>query len=181
VTLPRTAAVGASTGSAAARAGSTVRFSHSEGGGARILASEQWVAASQMDTFTFFSDAGNLAALTPPFLKFCILTPLPIEMRTGTLIRYRLKVMGLPLEWLTRIEDWRPGEGFTDTQLRGPYARWIHRHTFTPGDGGTWVRDEVEYALPLAPVSNPFHVLFVRPMLERIFTHRRDAIARIVG
>jgi hypothetical protein len=89
--------------------------------------------------------------------------------------------MGLPLGWLTRIEEWEPKRSFTDVQLRGPYARWIHRHDFVPDAGGTWVRDRVEYVLPLAPLSDPGHTLFVRPTLERIFAYRRGAIARLLG
>jgi len=145
------------------------------------LEREQWLPAPMERAFAFFADAANLQALTPPFLDFGILTPLPIEMRAGALIEYRLRLMGLPLGWLTRIEEWEPNRSFTDVQLRGPYARWIHRHTFAPGDGGTWVRDRVEYALPLAPFTDPGRVLFVRPILERIFAYRRDAIARLLG
>jgi hypothetical protein len=89
--------------------------------------------------------------------------------------------MGLPLGWLTRIEEWEPNRSFTDVQLRGPYARWIHRHDFVPHDGGTWVRDRVEYSLPLAPLTDPAHALFVRPTLERIFAYRRSAIVRLLG
>ena len=146
-----------------------------------MLISEQRVGAELEETFAFFSDAANLQALTPPFLDFSILTPLPIEMRTGTLIEYRLRLMGLPLGWLTRIEEWEPNRSFTDVQLRGPYARWIHRHDFVPHDGGTWVRDRVEYSLPLAPLTDPAHALFVRPTLERIFAYRRSAIVRLLG
>jgi len=146
-----------------------------------VLTSEQRVGAGLQETFAFFSDAANLQALTPPFLHFSILTPLPIELRTGTLIEYRLGLMGLPLGWLTRIEEWEPNRSFTDVQLRGPYARWIHRHTFMPHGGGTSVRDRVEYALPLAPLTNPARTLFVRPTLERIFAYRRSAIARLLG
>jgi ligand-binding SRPBCC domain-containing protein len=147
----------------------------------RRLTSEQWVSADRDRCFAFFADAGNLEALTPPFLRFGILTPRPIEMRTGALIEYRLVLMGVPLTWLTRIEDWRPGQRFTDIQLRGPYARWIHRHTFVAEAGGTRVRDEVDYALPLAPFSDPVHALFVRPRLEEIFAYRRDVVARLFG
>lgn len=157
------------------------RVSITRSGRHHVLSSHQWVPAAPGECFAFFSDAGNLEALTPPFLHFRIATPLPIAMRTGSLIEYRLSLLGLPLPWLTRIEDWQPGLGFTDTQLRGPYARWVHRHTFTPADGGTWLRDEVEYALPLAPLSDPVHAVFVRPRLHQIFAYRRDAIARLLG
>ena len=106
---------------------------------------------------------------------------LPVEMRAGTLIEYRLRLAGLPMGWLTRIEEWEPGRGFTDVQLRGPYARWVHRHRFEPDGAGTRVLDRVEYALPLAPWSAPVHPLLVRPALERIFAFRRAAIARRLG
>lgn len=146
-----------------------------------VLTSDQWVPAAPEACFAFFSDAGNLEALTPPFLHFHIVTPRPIAMRTGALIDYRLRLLGLPLPWRTLIEEWHPGHGFTDRQLRGPYARWVHRHAFVPVDGGTWLRDEVEYALPLVPLSDPVHVLFVRPRLHRIFAYRRDVITRLLG
>ncbi len=132
-------------------------------------------------TFAFFAHAANLAAITPDFLDFRILTPPPVDMREGAQIRYRLRLFGWPVTWLTGIEEWQPEQAFTDVQLEGPYARWVHRHRFTPRDGGTLVEDRVEYALPVHPVSAPAHDLFVRPTIERIFGYRRQAIARLLG
>jgi len=156
-------------------------LSFEERGRVHVLRSRQWVPAPLEDCFAFFSDAANLEALTPPALSFRILTPLPIEMKAGALIEYRIRLMGVPMPWLTRIDEWRPGHGFVDTQLCGPYARWVHRHSFTPADGGTWVRDEVEYALPLEPLTAPAHALFVRPQLRAIFAYRQRAIAKLLG
>lgn len=150
-------------------------------GRGHVLRCDQWVAAPVDECFAFFADAANLEALTPPFLRFRILTPLPVTMAAGTLIEYRIALGGVPMGWLTRIEDWQPGRSFTDVQLRGPYARWIHRHAFEAERGGTRVSDEVDYALPLAPLSHPFHSAFVRPRLQTIFTYRRAAIARLLG
>ena len=145
------------------------------------LTSRQRVAADLDRCFAFFSDAANLESLTPPFLQFEILTPLPIAMREGALIEYQLRLMGLPMRWLTRIDAWEPGRGFTDVQLRGPYAKWHHRHAFEPADGGTWVLDQVDYRLPLAPLSAPAHALFVRPRLLEIFGYRGRAVERLLG
>lgn len=141
----------------------------------------QWVPARIDETFAFFSDAENLEGLTPPYLHFRILTQLPITMGEGVLIDYQLRLHGLPVHWVTRIEEWKAGECFVDRQLEGPYAHWVHRHSFEAVDGGTRVSDRVDYALPFAPLSAPVHALYVRPMIERIFRYRRGAIAHVLG
>jgi ligand-binding SRPBCC domain-containing protein len=74
--------------------------------------------------FTFFADAANLEAITPLWLRFQILTPLPISTGPGTLIEYRLRWHEMPIHWVTRIDRWEPPTCFSDVQLRGPYRLW---------------------------------------------------------
>ena len=128
--------------------------------------------------FPFFADAGNLEAITPPALRFHIVTPRPIEMSVGTIIEYRLHLRRIPIRWLTRIEEWEPGVRFVDMQLSGPYRLWHHTHEFEPdGDGGTVMRDVVRYAMPLAPLGELASPL-VRRELAAIFEFRREEVAR---
>jgi ligand-binding SRPBCC domain-containing protein len=132
--------------------------------------------------FAFYADARNLEAITPPWLAFRVATPGAIEMRRGTLIDYRLRLHGVPVRWRTRIEVWEPPRRFVDVQLRGPYALWEHAHTFEPdGAGAVVIGDRVRYALPLGPLGRIAHAAFVRSDLERIFDHRRRAVAERVG
>ncbi len=159
----------------------TGRVSIEGRGPERRLETRQWVPVPLRECFAFFADARNLEAITPPFLSFRIVTAQPITMCDGARIEYRLRMGGMPMRWVSRIEDWRPDAGFTDIQERGPYARWVHRHRFEAADGGTWVRDEVRYALPLAPLTDPVHAWFVRPRLREIFAYRGRAIARLLG
>ncbi len=141
------------------------------------LTREQRLADAPDDAFGFFADARNLERITPPWLNFHVVTP-DIEMRLGTLIEYRLTLHGLPIRWLTQIEEWAPGERFVDVQLRGPYALWHHTHEFEPaGDGQTLMRDTVRYALPFGPLGALAHKLFVARDLERIFRFRSSVVA----
>ncbi len=128
------------------------------------------------EVFAFFSDAFNLQRITPPWVGFRILTPPPIEMRVGTLIDYQIKLHGLPVRWRTRICEWQPPHRFVDEQLRGPYKRWRHEHTFEQIDGVTLCRDTVEYAVPGGPLAPLIHRLLVKRDVDRIFGFRMRAL-----
>ncbi|RKU25772.1 CDP-paratose 2-epimerase [Candidatus Poribacteria bacterium] len=123
--------------------------------------------------FAFFSDAHNLAEITPPWLRFEVLTPAPIAMQVGTRIDYRLRIRGIPISWQSEITAWVPPRYFMDEQRRGPYRLWRHTHTFEETAAGTVVGDEVEYAVWGSSVVN---TLFVRRDIEKIFAYRAERL-----
>jgi ligand-binding SRPBCC domain-containing protein len=128
--------------------------------------------------FPFFADARNLDALTPPWLHFRILTPLPIEMREGAIIDYRLRLRGVPIRWRTEITEWQPPHRFVDVQRRGPYTLWRHEHRFSSVDGGTLVEDRVRYRMWGGRLV---HSLLVRGDLERVFRYRQQQVRERLG
>jgi ligand-binding SRPBCC domain-containing protein len=142
-----------------------------------VLERSQRLVRSPDHAFAFYADAFNLEAITPPWLRFRVTSRYPIEMREGALIEYRLRLHGLPIRWLTRIEVWDPPRRFVDVQLRGPYALWEHTHTFEPASDGVVIRDRVRYALPFGPLGSLAHALFVRRDLRRIFDYRAEQLA----
>ncbi len=141
----------------------------------REFSTEVWLPRAPEEVFPFFSDAANLDAITPPWLKFRIVTPGPVVMREGALIEYQLRVHGVPLRWRTRITAWQPPHRFVDEQARGPYRQWIHEHTFEPYNGGTVARDLVRYAVPFDAL---LHRWLVRPDIEKIFAFRVAELKR---
>jgi ligand-binding SRPBCC domain-containing protein len=140
------------------------------------LRREQWVPYPVAAVFDFFSRAENLEQLTPPFLRFKIITPHPIHMEKGAHIQYALRLRGIPLRWLTEIEQWDPPHGFVDTQIKGPYRLWHHTHTFSLVEGGTNIVDVVQYALPFGLLGRIVHRLQVAGDVARIFDYRQQQI-----
>lgn len=142
------------------------------------LETSLWLPVPVDRVFSFFADAANLERLTPPWLRFRILTPLPIAMAAGTRIDYRLRYRGIPIRWRTEILAWEPPHRFVDCQIRGPYRRWVHEHVFEEREGGTLATEHVEYALLGGAITNR---LLIGRDLERIFVYRQERLRAIFG
>jgi len=140
-----------------------------------LLSRDVTVPASLDETFGFFSDAANLERLTPPWLSFRIQSPMPIAMRPGVELDYRIVLHGLPIPWRSRIDVWEPGRRFVDHQVFGPYLWWRHEHLFEAAGTGTRVIDRVEYV----PRLRWFTQSFVQRDVERIFTYRQETLPRL--
>ena len=153
---------------------SEIRFGRK--GGLCTLETELRISRRREEVFPFFADARNLEKITPPLVRFAILTPGPIVMRAGLRIDYGLRLRGLPLRWQSEITAWDPPRRFVDEQRRGPYRVWIHEHAFEEHEGESLVTDRVRYAVPGGRLLER---LFVRPQLRQIFTYRRNRLSEI--
>jgi len=129
------------------------------------------------EVFQFFSDAANLEAITPEWLNFQILTPMPFKISHGSLLDYKIRLHMIPIKWRTEICVWEPPHRFVDQQLKGPYKKWYHEHTFVDkGEGITSVIDNVHY-IPRG--GSLIHRLMVKPDLKRIFAYRQEKLNEV--
>ena len=129
--------------------------------------------------FDFFSKAENLNLITPKDLQFAITSQLPIEMKKGALIEYKIKLNGFSFHWQTEISEWNPPYSFVDTQLKGPYKIWIHQHSFVDKGTYTEMYDTVEFLSPgwiLEPLINRF---FVEKKVKEIFDFRESRLKEL--
>jgi ligand-binding SRPBCC domain-containing protein len=136
-----------------------------------------WLKRPRPEVFSFFADAQNLEQITPPWLRFRVVSELPSEIHQGAEIEYRLKIRGIPARWRSRITAWEPPQRFVDEQLHGPYRVWIHEHRFSESNGGTLCEDFVRYAPPGGVLINE---LLVKRDIKKIFAYRSQALRKIL-
>jgi ligand-binding SRPBCC domain-containing protein len=134
------------------------------------------------EAWTFFSNPRNLQKITPPSLRFEVLSDLPESIYPGLLITYRIRpFLGIPLKWITEITHVIEPHLFIDEQRFGPYRFWQHQHHFRQITGGVEVRDLVQYSLYGGPFASVIDMVTVRKQLTSIFDYRREYLEKTFG
>lgn len=124
------------------------------------------------------ADPRALEWLSPPGKRVRVVER-PERIADGAVVVLEVAPFGVPIRWVSRIEEWRPPFGFVDVQVKGPFARWRHEHVFEEGA----LVDRVDYEVPLARAGGRLvDLAFVRPDLRRMFRFRHEATAaRLLG
>lgn len=100
------------------------------------------VKAPLAEVASFHRSAASMGAITPPLIGVRLHSA-PDLLAEGDSMDFTLWLGPLPVRWLAQIEQVSVA-GFSDRQIRGPFAQWVHRHTFEAIDGqSTWVVDQV--------------------------------------
>ena len=146
------------------------------------LHTKQKLPISVEEAWAFFSDPKNLREITPTYMGFDILSGADRKVYAGQIIRYTVKpLLGLKLNWVTEITHVAPGQFFVDEQRFGPYAFWHHKHFLHPIEGGVEMEDWVHYKLPMGPLGQLAHAVFVRRQLQEIFDYRTEKLNSLFG
>jgi ligand-binding SRPBCC domain-containing protein len=143
-----------------------------------VMESRVWLAHPRAEVFAFFADPQNLARLTPPGLRLRVLTPAS-TLRAGAVLDLRVAWLGIPVPWRVYIREYDPPHRFVDVQVRGPWARWEHRHLFLEGDGGTWVEDRLTYRPPLGPLGRVAHAVALGRQVRALWAYRQRRLGEL--
>ncbi len=86
------------------------------------------VKASLDQVAQFHSRSASMPAITPPPMIVRVHAA-PEQLKSDDEMDFTLWAGPLPIRWVARIEN-AGRNGFTDRQVRGPFASWVHRHNF---------------------------------------------------
>jgi ligand-binding SRPBCC domain-containing protein len=145
-----------------------------------VLDRTQKLPISIAEAWDFFSDARNLARITPPSMGFEVTSDLPPRMYAGMIVVYRVRpLLGVAVQWVTEITHVDEPRRFVDEQRFGPYRFWHHQHLFEEIPGGVEMRDIVHYGLP--PGGGALRRFLVAPRLKEIFGFRHTVLEKKFG
>jgi len=144
-----------------------------------VLQTRQWLARPRPDVFAVVADPANIARLAPPAFRVRLLTP-GVTLTAGAVLDFELRWLGVPMAWRTFVREWDPPYRFVTVQVRGPYARWEHRHRLLEEGAGTWLEDRVTYGLPLGPLGRLAQALLVGPQIQAAWAWRRERLAELL-
>jgi ligand-binding SRPBCC domain-containing protein len=145
-----------------------------------------YVDAPFDEVWAFHSNERGLIALTPGWMGLTVERTVgpdgeedPETLLEGSRVVSTMKPLGVaPTQrWTSHIVAREEGDGtamFRDVMEEGPFPHWVHTHRFDAVDGGTLVRDRVEYELPLGPLREalgPLGRIGLEPMFR--YRHRK--------
>ena len=97
----------------------------------------------------------------------------------GDEITWRARHLGVVQSLSGRITACDRPRYFQDTMLRGAFARLRHDHFFDEVDGGTLMRDVLDFAAPLGPLGRLAERLFLTAYMRRFLEARNRELRAV--
>lgn len=138
------------------------------------------VPAPVEEVFAWHEQPQVLSLLIPPWENVKILNctgPISLE---GSRVTLRINILGpIAIDWVSEHHNYQAGFQFQDSQIKGPFHYWKHTHRFIPVDDmRCLIEDEIEYALPLAPLSHWIAGWVVKRKLSLMFDYRHEQVLK---
>jgi ligand-binding SRPBCC domain-containing protein len=141
---------------------------------------ESRIAAPPEVVFAFYESPGAFQRLAPPWERVEVVQG-GDSLKPGSQVVLSVPLGFLRLRWVAEHTEYERGRLFADRQVQGPFGSWYHRHLFLDdGQGGTLLRDEIEYEPPMGMVGRLLGGSLVEAKLKRMFDYRHEITRKIV-
>ncbi|MGN9779900.1 SRPBCC family protein [Nonomuraea sp. ZG12] len=95
------------------------------------------------------------------------------RLTLGDQVTWQARHFGVTWRLTSVISACVPPASFVDEQVAGPFRRWWHEHRFEDdGDGGTLMRDVIDFAAPAGPLGRMAEALVLRRHMTRLILRR---------
>ena len=131
------------------------------------------------ELFAFHERPDAFALLQPPWDPVEIIQP-PTSLEVGTQVKLRSKVGPFWIDIVAEHVAYVKNERFEDVMVKGPFAKWHHKHLFLDHADGSMLRDEIELEPPLGPLGRLAAPVAVLPRLRKLSDYRHEVTRRHV-
>ncbi len=130
--------------------------------------------------FDFHKDTNNLKLITPPGISVKILS-IELPLKLGSEIVLNVTQFGLIRnKWHIKLTEFVENKLITDTQIKGPFAVWKHKHIFEDKGETTLMTDEIEFKLPFGILGDIAYSVFVARLIRNQFEYRQKVTKKIL-
>ena len=129
------------------------------------------VPATPRELYDWHARPGAFARLAPPWQRFEVVGG-STEVAEGSRVVLRMAKGPLRLRWVAEHRNVRPGAGFRDVQVQGPFALWEHDHLFEPRGDGALLHDRIRFRPPLGLLGRVLMAPGLRRDLDSTFRYR---------
>jgi ligand-binding SRPBCC domain-containing protein len=137
------------------------------------------INAPREAVFAFHNDPRNLTKVLPPHLRIEIVEA-PEQLSQGALLQCVIHIGPLRFDWNNEITEHVAPHRFVDTQRKGPFRRYVHRHIFDPDAGTTRLTDIIEFELPWGPLAELASRVGFRSQLKAVLEHGQRATKNLL-
>jgi uncharacterized protein (TIGR01777 family) len=143
-----------------------------------IFSQQTRMPLSAKELFDWHTRPGAFERLSPPWVD------MEIAKRTGGIengaqVVLKIKQGPASLMWRLAHKDFEPGHQFKDYQITGPFAFWEQTHACEPIDSSSsFLKDVVQFELPLSMVSHTLGVPMIEHELRRLFKYRHRLMVK---
>lgn len=135
------------------------------------------ISVSAQELFDWHCRPGAFERLAPPWESVELVVTGGVQ--EGSQAELRMKLGLLRQTWIAEHSGIEPGRQFVDSQLRGPFSRWVHTHSTQPVSAdSSLLMDHVEYSPPLGFAGRLLTGGLIRRRLERTFAYRHEVTAQ---
>jgi ligand-binding SRPBCC domain-containing protein len=132
------------------------------------------------EIFSFFIQPANLVLVSPPELKLRVVDG-PDRLSLGARLTLTGRRWGVSQRVVSEVTTFDPNRRFVDSQVLGPFQKWVHTHTFEEIPGGARVHDAIEYEPPGGLLGLVVTAGTLARNLEWIFAYRVQKLRELLG
>jgi ligand-binding SRPBCC domain-containing protein len=136
-----------------------------------VITQSTSIECSPKELFQFLTKPANIISVSPEMPSLIFHSP-GLLLGKGQTINFDLSYGLFKLSWISKITKFEPYSFIEDTQVDGPFKKWIHRHRFQEQGKKTIIEDEIDYTIGLGPLGKVMDSLIIRYQIEAFFKNR---------